>query len=163
MNFVHVPERLLSKDTTGCGFLSIRQQLVPERSLARFASTPERPFCRRIVDDDVAEAVTARAVDERSVLFGELRLPGVQVADFSHVRLQQLFQAAEAGLERAVERAPFCGDAEARRGEDRILLSMDADAEVVAFAGGTRVGIGAAVAAALFAVAHLRWRAVISG
>src|SRR5207237_9166855 len=153
MNFVHLPERLLSKDTRLAGMLSIRQQLVAEGTLPRFADASQRPFCGRIVDDDVPEAVAAEAVDERAILLGELRLPGMQIADLSHVRLQDLLETAKAGLQGAVQCAAFDGDAEPDGGEQRVLLRVDADAKVVAFAGGIRAGIAAAVAAALFAVA----------
>ena len=134
-----------------------------KRALAGLSGAAERPFCRRIIDEDVAESLSAEAVDEGRVLLGELRLPRVQVADLSHVSLQELLQAAEAGLQGAVERAAFDGDAEAGGGEQCVLLRVDADAQIVAFARRVGVGAGAAVAAALFAVAHLRRRAVVAG
>src|SRR5207249_11767956 len=125
-------------------FLSIRQQLEAYGALARYSSAAKRQCCGRIVDDDVAEAVGAQAVDEGRVLLGELRLPGVQVADLSHVRLQELLQAAEAGLQGAVQRATFDSDAKPGGGEQCVLLRVHADAEVIALAGGIGVRIGAA-------------------
>ena len=94
---------------------------------------------------------------------GEPRLPRLQIADLAHVRLQQFLQAAEAGLQRRVHRAAGDGDAEAGRGEQRVLLGVDADADVIAFARWVLLRVRAAMTAAVRAVAHLRWRAVVAG
>ena len=73
----------------------------------------------------------------------------MQVADLADVRLQQLLQAAEAGLQRRVHRAAVDGDAEAGRGEQRILFGVDADADVIALARCVLFRLGAAVTAAV--------------
>lgn len=78
--------------------------------------------------------------------------------------LKHFLHAAETGLSGGVDRAAFELDAEARGGEERVLLGVNADADVVGGAGGVAlVAIEAAETAAVGAVLHARWSAVVAG
>ena len=119
------------RDALGGWSLVHLQHLVTEGALTSDRAS-KRPSCIRVIDHDLPEVRRAEAIDERSIDLCETRLPRLQIAHLAHIRLQQLLQAAEAGLQRRVHRAAGDGDAEARRGEQRILFGVDADTDVIA-------------------------------
>ena len=80
-----------------------------------------------------------------------------------NLRLQHLLGAAETRPHGRVHGASFDGDAKSRRGQNRILLRVHANAQVVPASGRIFVAIRAAMASAVEAIGHVLWRAVISG
>src|SRR4051812_23081902 len=118
-----------------------------------------------VVDLEVADAAGEAAL-QALVLGLVVRVgvhPVVQVVDGVHAGLEQLLGAAEAGAHGGVHGAPLHRDPEARRRQQRVLLRVHADAQVVAGARRVLVAVGAAVAPALRAVGHVRRRAVVAG
>ncbi len=59
-------------------------------------------------------------------------MPGMEIDDLIDAGLEHLFQASETGLNCGVDSGSLDGDAKPGGGEDRILLRVDTDTEVVA-------------------------------
>ena len=114
-----------------------------------------------------AEARSQRRVlrRQRGITVGLGGIPGMQVADLGDAGLEHLFEAAEARLRRGGERGAECLLSEAGGGEDRVLLGVHADADVVRPAAQRRVDVAlrTAMAAALAAVGHAEGRPVVPG
>ena len=87
----------------------------------------------------------------------------MQVVDGVDLRLQQLIGAAEAGTRSGEEIRARDRRAGAGGREQRVLLGVDADADVVRGARFVVPAVRAALAAALVAVGHARGRAVVAG
>src|SRR5580700_6618287 len=88
----------------------------------------------------------------------------MEVAHLADPRLEHLLEAAEAGLRGRGHRRAERLLSEACRGEQRVLLGVHADADVVgAPAQSVVVAARASMAAALGTVGHAEGRAVVPG
>ena len=94
-----------------------------------------------------AELAEQRVVGAALELAG--RLPGVEEDDALGARLAQLLEAAEAGAQRRVAVRALERVAEPGGLQDRVLLGVHADADVVGRAARVLLAVGAAVAALL--------------
>src|SRR5690606_25513274 len=119
----------------------------------------------RILHHDLRDAVR-EARQQEAILSQEVRIRGVpwmQVAHATDLRLQQLLRAAEARLHRRIEHGAGDRDAEARGSDERVLLGVNADADVVTGGRPVPVAIRAPLAATVEAVDHTGRRAVVAG
>ena len=108
-------------------------------------------------------AASARSSSYASASTRIGRRPVVQVPHAAHAGLVGLLEAAEARAQRRVEGRALDGVAELGRLEDRVLLGVDADADVVAAPRQVVRRVGAPVTAALVAVGEAGGRAVVAG
>src|SRR5208283_5979711 len=88
--------------------------------------------------------------------------PIMQVINRRDFCLQHLFSATETGPHRGVHCAALNGNSKPRSGQNRILLCMHADAEVVARPGRVFIPIRATVASSVQAIWHVFRRAIVS-
>ena len=155
---------------SGTGWLAIGAVVVVVLLAALTGWSAVRRAAQRGVSGEEVLAIHAGVADlgedleagaERRVLLGQPgvvvrlgRVPGVEESHLLDARLEQLLEAAEAGLHGRGDRGAQRLLAEAGGGEQGVLLGVDADADVVGAAAqaGVEVALGAAPAAPLGAV-----------